>query len=121
MMTKEAILEKLEVQPLSEEEKASKHILKRLAGPIASCKEGTRNGRRYNKTLWENALNDEIFKEKVSNKSLFLELGHPADREETDMHCVCAVIPALSFENTTLFKIKFLFEDKYMFTCSCKK
>lgn len=95
MMTKEAILEKLEVQPLSEEEKASKHILKRLAGPIASCKEGTRNGRRYNKTLWENALNDEIFKEKVSNKSLFLELGHPADREETDMHCVCAVIPEM--------------------------
>lgn len=95
MMTNEAILEKLEVQPLSEEEKSSKHILTRLAGPIASCKEGTRNGRKYNRTLWENALNDEIFKEKVATKSLFLELGHPADREETDMNCVCAVIPEM--------------------------
>ena len=93
-MTNEAILETLEVQPLSEEEKASRHILKRLTGPIASCKEGTRNGRKYNRELWENALNDEIFKEKVDNKGLFLELGHP-DREEIDMSCACACIPEM--------------------------
>lgn len=94
-MTTESILEALQVQPLTEEEKQSKHILKRLSGPIASCKEGTRNGRRYNRDLWEQALSDEIFKEKVDTKSLFLELGHPADREETDMTCVCAVIPEM--------------------------
>lgn len=93
-MTNEAILETLQVQPLSEEEKQSRHILKRLTGPIASCKEGTRNGRKYNRELWEQALNDDIFKEKVANKGLFLELGHP-DREEIDMSCACACIPEI--------------------------
>ena len=89
------VLEALQMQPLSEEEKASRHILGRLYGPIATCKEGTRNGRKYNKALWVKALADEIFQEKIANKSLFLELGHPADREETDMSCVCACIPEM--------------------------
>ena len=89
------ILEALQMQPLSEEEKASRHILGRLYGPIATTKEKTRNGRGYNKELWERALADEIFKEKVANKSLFLELGHPLDREETDMEKVCACIPEM--------------------------
>ena len=92
-MTNEAILEALKVQPLTEEEKQKRHILKRLTGPIASCKEGTRNGRKYNKDLWMQALNDEVFKEKIANKGLLLELGHPADREEIDMSCACACIP----------------------------
>ena len=89
------ILEALQMQPLSEEEKASRHILGRLYGPIATTKEKTRNGRGYNKELWEKALNDEIFQEKIANKSLFLELGHPLDREETDMEKVCACIPEM--------------------------
>jgi len=89
------VLEALQMQPLSEEEKASRHILGRLYGPIATCKEKTRNGRGYNKDLWEKALADDIFKEKLATKSLFLELGHPADREETDMKMVCACIPEM--------------------------
>lgn len=89
------ILEALQMQPLSEEEKASRHILGRLYGPIATTKEKTRNGRGYNRELWEKALSDEIFREKVANKSLFLELGHPLDREETDMEKVCACIPEM--------------------------
>ncbi len=89
------VLEALQMQPLSEEEKAKRHILARLYGPIATCKEKTRNGRGYNRELWERALSDEIFKEKLATKSLFLELGHPADREETDMTCVCACIPEM--------------------------
>lgn len=92
---KRQVLEALQMQPLSEEEKTSRHILGRLYGPIATCKEKTRNGRGYNKELWERALADEIFKEKLATKSLFLELGHPADREETDMTCVCACIPEM--------------------------
>lgn len=94
-MEDKKILEALQVQPLSEEEKTSRHILGRLYGPIATCVESTRNGRTYNRQLWETALNDEIFKEKVANKSLFLELGHPADREETVMAQACACIPEL--------------------------
>lgn len=89
------ILEALQMQPLSEEEKASRHILGRLYGPIATTKEKTRNGRGYNKELWKKALSDDIFREKIANKSLFLELGHPLDREETDMEKVCACIPEM--------------------------
>ena len=87
------ILEALQVQPLSEEEMTARHILGRLYGPIASCVESTRNTRLYNRELWEKALQDEIFLEKVATKALFLELGHPADREETDMKQTCACIP----------------------------
>ena len=87
------ILEALQMQPLSKEEMASRHILGRMYGPIATCVESTRNGRLYNKPLWEKALQDEIFLEKVATKALFLELGHPADREETDMKQTCACIP----------------------------
>ena len=87
------ILEALQMQPLSQEEMASRHILGRLYGPIATCVESTRNGRLYNKPLWEKALKDDIFLEKVATKALFLELGHPADREETDMKQTCACIP----------------------------
>ena len=87
------ILEALQMQPLSEEEMSTRHILGRLYGPIATCIESTRNGRLYNKPLWEKALEDEIFLEKVATKALFLELGHPADREETDMKQACACIP----------------------------
>ena len=95
MESKNKVLEALQMQPLSEEEKASRHILARLYGPIATTKEKTRNGRGYNAELWRRALADDIFREKVANKSLFLELGHPIDREETDMEKVCACIPEL--------------------------
>lgn len=87
------ILEALRMQPLSQEEMTARHILGRLYGPIATCVESTRNGRLYNKPLWEKALEDDIFLEKVATKALFLELGHPADREETDMKQACACIP----------------------------
>ena len=87
------ILEALQMQPLSQEEMTARHILGRLYGPIATCVESTRNGRLYNKPLWEKALEDDIFLEKVATKALFLELGHPADIEETDMKQACACIP----------------------------
>ena len=94
-MNNKTILETLKLQPLTEEEKQRRHILGRWYGPIATCNEGTRNGRRYNRELWEKALNDELFHEKLANKCLFLELGHPQDREETDMSKVCACIPEM--------------------------
>ena len=94
-MNNKTILETLKLQPLTEEEKASRHILGRWYGPIATCTESTRNGRRYNRELWERAMNDELLHEKIANKCLFLELGHPMDREETDMSKVCACIPEL--------------------------
>ena len=92
-MRNKKILEALQMQPLSQEEMTARHILGRLYGPIATCVESTRNGRFYNKPLWEKALQDDIFLEKVATKALFLELGHPEDREETDMKQTCACIP----------------------------
>jgi len=94
-MDNKQILETLQIQPLSEEEKTRRHILGRLYGPIATGKENTRNERHYSGELWKKALSDEVFREKIANKSLFLELGHPADREETDMEKVCACIPEM--------------------------
>lgn len=94
-MDNKKILEALQMQPLSEEEKTRRHIIARLFGPIATCVEGTRNGRKYNRELWENALADDLFKEKIENKCLFLELGHPRDREETDIKEACACIPSM--------------------------
>lgn len=94
-MNNRQILEALKLQPLTDEEKSARHILGRLYGPIATCNASTRNGRKYNRDLWEKALSDDIFKEKIKNKSLFLELGHPLDREETDMEKICACIPEM--------------------------
>lgn len=50
-LTEASIKEALQIQPLTEEEKSQRHILGRLYGPIATCKEGTRNGRTYNREL----------------------------------------------------------------------
>lgn len=81
--------DKFSYTKLTEEEIASRGILGRLVGPIADTKNPTRNGRKYNKQLWENVFNDPIMQEKIKNRCLFLELGHPADRTETDMEKVC--------------------------------
>ena len=76
--------------PLEEQEK--RQILGRLAGVIADTKSPTRNGRKYSKDLWEKVFNDPIMKEKIANRCVFAELGHPADREEVDMEKVCACL-----------------------------
>lgn len=82
--------DKFSYTKLTEEEISSRGILGRLVGPIADTRNPTRNGRKYNKKLWENVFNDPIMQEKIKNRCLFLELGHPADRTETDMEKVCA-------------------------------
>lgn len=92
-MDKNNIVSALQLQPLTEEEKNARHILGRLYGPIASGKVETRNSRLYKQELWEKTIKDELFLEKIKNKSLFLELGHPIDREIIDMEKACACIP----------------------------
>ena len=76
--------------PLEEQEK--RQILGRLAGVIADTNSPTRNGRKYSKDLWEKVFNDPIMKEKIANRCVFAELGHPSDREEVDMEKVCACL-----------------------------
>ena len=75
----------LEYQKLSLEEQQSRGILGRLKGIIADCKKPTRNGRKYTEALWDKTFNDPIMQEKIENRCLFGELGHPTDRQEVDM------------------------------------
>ena len=74
-----------EYQRLSKEEMERRGILGRLIGPCASFTDPTRNGRHYSEQLWENVFNDPIMKERIENGVCYGELGHPTDREETDM------------------------------------
>ena len=79
-----------EYKKLTEEEQQKRGILGRLVGPIADFKNPTRNGRKYTEKLWEKVFSDPIVKEKIENKCLYGELGHPIDeRLETDMTKIC--------------------------------
>ena len=70
---------------LSSEEQAQRGILGRLVGVIADFKNPTRNGRLYTEELWDKTFDNPIMKEKLANRCLFGELGHPVDRQEVDM------------------------------------
>lgn len=78
---------------LTEEEKAKRHILGRLYGPIADVVRPTRNGRKYSEELWEKVFDNPIMKEKFQNKVMYGELGHPEDRTEVDMTKVAVCMP----------------------------
>lgn len=78
-----------EYKKLTEEEQQKRGILARIVGPIADYKNPTRNGRKYPEKLWEKVFSDPIVKEKIENKSLYGELGHPEDRLDTDMSKIC--------------------------------
>ena len=75
----------MQYQKLSLDEQQERGILGRLVGVIADFKNPTRNGRRYTEELWDRTFADPIMKEKLENRCLFGELGHPADRQEIDM------------------------------------
>ena len=72
-------------QKLTPEEQKERGILGRLVGTIADYKNETRNGRLYTEELWDNVFKNPIMQEKLATKTVFGELGHPADREEIDM------------------------------------
>ena len=76
---------KFDYQKLTPDEQAQRGILGRLVGVMADFKKPTRNGRLYTEDLWEQTFNNPIMKEKIENKCLFGELGHPLDRQEVDM------------------------------------
>lgn len=84
--------DKFEYKKLTEEEQSKRGILGRLVGVIADTKNPTRNGRKYNKELWEKVFNDPIMEEKIKNKVVFGELGHPSDRTETDISKAAIVL-----------------------------
>ena len=85
----------MEYQKLSPEEQSKRGILGRLTGAIADFKNPTRNGRKYTESLWDKTFENPIIKEKLANKCLFGELGHPVDRSEVDMEkiAICLAEP----------------------------
>ena len=84
--------DKFEYEHLSPEEQEKRGILGRLVGVIADTVNETRNGRRYGLDLWKKVFDDPIMKEKIANRCVFSELGHPEDRAEIDMEKVCACL-----------------------------
>lgn len=75
----------MEYEKLSPQEQERRGILGRLVGIIADFKNPTRNGRKYSEELWDKTFSNPIMIEKIENRCLFGELGHPADRTEIDM------------------------------------
>ena len=73
---------------LSPEEQKQRGILGRLVGPIADFKNPTRNERYYSEALWDKTFDQPLMKEKLENKLLLGELGHPTDRTDIDMEKV---------------------------------
>lgn len=68
-------------------------ILGHLEGPCADFICPTRNGRGYSETLWDKVFKDPITQEYFDCGGIFGELGHPADRDETDMSKIALCMP----------------------------
>lgn len=85
--------EELEYQKLTPEEQQRRGILGRLIGICADFIDPTRNGRHYSEQLWEKTFEDPIMVERIENGVCYGELGHPADREETDMEKIAICLP----------------------------
>lgn len=79
-------------------------VLAKLSGPCADITNPTRNGRKYNESLWEKVFNSDIVKEHFEAGGIFGELGHPADRSETDMEkiAICMRKPPVKDKNGLL-------------------
>lgn len=82
----------LKFKELSPEDKA-RGVLGRLHGPIADVVQPTRNGRKYNVSLWEKVFKDPITLEMLNNGGIPGELDHPVDREETDSSKIAIMMP----------------------------
>ena len=94
-MLENRVTDKLEYKKLSPEEQQKRGILGRLVGIIADGRNATRNGRKYSEKLWENVFKDPIMKERIETNCCFGELGHPTDREETDMEKIAICMDGL--------------------------
>lgn len=92
--------ESFSYKKLSKEEMESRQILGRLVGPCADFNNHTRNNRKYNETLWEKVFSDEIVLEKINNRCLFGELGHPLDREEVDPEKIAIALNEAPVKNS---------------------
>ncbi len=68
-------------------------ILGRLQGPCADFLQPTRNGRKYDESLWEKVFKDPIVLEYFECGGIPGELDHPADRTETCSEKIAVMMP----------------------------
>lgn len=68
-------------------------ILGRLQGPCADFICSTRNGRKYDESLWEKVFSDPIIEEYFECGGIPGELDHPADRTETCSEKIAVMLP----------------------------
>ena len=68
-------------------------ILGRLTGPCADFIHPTRNGRKYDESLWEKVFNDPIVNEYFEAGGIPGELDHPTDRLETCSEKIAIMMP----------------------------
>lgn len=73
--------------------KDGKPILGVLQGPCADFIKSTRNGRKYDESLWEKVFNDPIIKEYFDCGGIPGELDHPTDRTETVSEKIAIMMP----------------------------
>ena len=84
---------------LGESTSTRKNCLGRLEGVCADFKNPTRNGRLYNRQLWENVFSSDLFQEALKTKTLLGELDHPEDRFECLAKEACIVITDYEFND----------------------
>lgn len=82
--------EDLEYSPSTDKQSA---ILGTLEGPCADIIHPTRNGRKYSQELWEKVFENPLVQELFKAGGITGELGHPADRTETDMEKIAICMP----------------------------
>lgn len=78
---------------LKKQPNKNKAVLGTLEGPCADIINPTRNGRKYSDELWGKTFNSDIVKELFAAGGIFGELGHPADRTETDPEKIAICMP----------------------------
>lgn len=81
---------------LTEEQQKKRGILGRLVGVIADTKNSTRNERLYSKELWESVFDNPIMQEKIKNKVVYGQLGHPINDEDLTADGIEKVAVALA-------------------------
>lgn len=85
--------EELVLDDSVKQNKQGQPILGRLQGPCADFILPTRNGRKYDESLWEKVFNDPIVNEYFECGGVPGELDHPTDRLETCSEKIAIMMP----------------------------
>lgn len=85
--------EELTLDDSIKQNKNGQPILGKLQGPCADFILPTRNGRKYDESLWEKVFNDPIVNEYFECGGVPGELDHPSDRLETCSEKIAIMMP----------------------------